>query len=122
MKKSLNLSKTRLGTPGTASTNVTFDWSRWFRPTTAAEPPAGEPQDVPPQKQQRQTAGALPSLRLRPDARCKRCGMPIAWGHVSVIFGTPMTPGRLADSRPDNRKWIPLDTDGMPHGCRKKDT
>lgn len=38
--------------------------------------------------------------------RCKRCGGPIIWAQVVKD-----------NADPNNRRWIPLDPDYMPHGC-----
>lgn len=45
-----------------------------------------------------------------PDAQaCKRCGRPIVWGEVVETLG----------KCDDPRRWIPLDPDLFPHGCRR---
>ncbi len=55
--------------------------------------------------------------KLECSATCKRCGQPIAWGEVSEILDGRSPKGR----RPGHgdQRWIALDADYHPHGCRR---
>ena len=47
---------------------------------------------------------------------CKYCGGPISWGEVDEWIG------EFKDHKPGKKrhgKFLPLDPDGMPHGCKR---
>ena len=75
--------------------------------TSALGPPA-ESSPTPPSKPTPTAGNGW--LTENPDTlpRCKRCDEPIIWGEVKIEFGKAENP---------NQKWMPLDPDGMPHGC-----
>ncbi len=112
------LGPARTRQPCRAARSVNFDWAKWSR-SAKAEPgnadevdelaadicsllPPASPVVIPP------PARPAQAHDLAGTSRCKRCGHPIIWGQVDY------------DSEdPTNRRWIPLDADLFPHGCRR---
>lgn len=48
-------------------------------------------------------------------SKCKRCHAPIQWGELIELRDTTHPSGRPPTKQ--DRKWVPLDPDFMPHGC-----
>lgn len=50
--------------------------------------------------------------------RCKKCLGFVQWGTVELIYDSENPKGRRPNKK-DDRKYILLDPDFVPHGCRK---
>lgn len=61
--------------------------------------------------------------RTRADERgckpCKRCGEPMFWGRVIEDHRSTIIPPKGLSTKSEIGRWIPLDPDGFPHGCRR---
>ena len=48
-------------------------------------------------------------------SQCKRCRKPIYWTRVERVWDSASPNGRAP--KKDERRWIPMDLDDVPHGC-----
>ncbi len=52
--------------------------------------------------------------------RCRKCHGFVQWGEVILIEDRQTPKGRRPDKSKGEQRWVLLDMDYMPHGCRKR--
>ncbi len=92
---------------------VPFDWAD---STPKPPEPATELQPTTTPKPTDRPPADTPDVAVC-TAACKYCRAPIQWGQVTEILDAKSPGGRRPG--PGEQRWIPLDADYQPHGCRK---